>query len=168
MIKHFLVIFSLFSFLMVAHAEVAADYVEGEKSHDILTPSVTAAATMAVGDDMAAQLLHALRLQMAKYDNDMRSSSGRRAWHGRLVSQEIHTNDLCKIEVYSNEVTGVLWRYRVPMKPVTVAQSNARLTTTVDTNGVPTRLAAARLRRQAEADASVSNVTVTVTAGEVQ
>ena len=47
-----------------------------------------------------------------------------------------------------------------------VQANNARLARPVMTNGVPEKLAAARLRRQAEVAQGVSNVTVTVTAGQ--
>jgi len=145
-----------------AFSAVTADYEENEKSSDLITPEVSAAAEMMFGDKMAEQILHAVRLQMVKYDRDMMSRAGREAWHGKLICQEIHTNELCKILVYSNETDGVIWRYRMPFKPTTVAESNAKLTLTVMTNGVPARLAKARVRRTAEKSAT-SNVTVTVT-----
>lgn len=146
-------------------ADISADYVEGEKSTELISPEVAGAAAQMLGGDMADKLLHAIRLQMVKYDRDMKSSSGRAAWHGRLVRSEIYTNDLCKVEVYSNEVDGVVWRYRTAFKPVSVQANNARLAKPVMTNGVPAKLAAARLRRRAEINQGVTNVTVTVTAG---
>lgn len=148
-----------------AFAEVAADYVEGEKSAELISPDVGTAAAQMLGGDMAEKLLHAVRLQMVKYDRDMKSQSGRSAWHGKLIRTEIYTNELCKVEVYSNEVDGVVWRYRTPFKPVSVKSVNAKLPRPVMTNGIPAKLAAARLRRQAEIDQGVSNVTVTVKAG---
>lgn len=145
-------------------AEVASDYVEGEKSSDLISPDVGAAAAQMLGGDMADKLLHAVRLQMVKYDRDMQSQSGRSAWHGKLVRSEIYTNELFKVEVYSNEVDGTVWRYRTPFRPLSVKSVNAKLPQPVMTNGIPARLAAARLRRQAEKQ-TVSNVVENVTAG---
>lgn len=112
------------------------------------------------GAGTAAQLMHAIRLQMAKYDRDMMSKSGRSAWHGRLVSAEIYPEELVKVEVYSNTVDGAVWRYRMPFR----APEAKRPPQPVMTNGVPAALAAARLRRQAETQGP-TNVTETITAG---
>ena len=144
--------------------EIAADYVEGEKSAALVTPEIQAAAAAMLGPEAAQQLLHAMKLQMSKYDADMKSQSGRRAWHGKLICEEIHTNELCAVEVYSNEVDGAVWRYKLPFKPKeTVSSYNARLPRPPMTNGIPARLAAARQRRYAE-QTTVSNVTVNVEA----
>lgn len=142
----------------ITMAEVPADYVEGEKSPALITPEVRAAAAAAMGERNAAAFLHAMSLNMAKYDLDMASQSGRRAWHGRLVREEIHTNELVKVEVYSNAVDGAVWRYRMPFKPLAVMKTARR--TTYSTNGIPARLAAARARRAAQIDAGpvVTNV----------
>lgn len=144
--------------------EIAADYVEGEKSAALVTPEIQGAAAAMLGPDVAAQLLHAMQLQMSKYDTDMKSQSGRRAWHGKLICEEIHTNELCAVEVYSNEVDGAVWRYRLPFKPKeSVASANARLPRPPMTNGVPAKLAAARQRRYEERT-TTSNVTVNIKA----
>ena len=130
-------------------SEIAADYVEGEKSAELVTPEIQAAASAMLGAPAARQLLHAMRLQMSKYDNDMRSKSGRSAWHGKLL----------RSEVYTNEVDGAIWRYRLPFKPA----ARRTLPPPVMTNGIPAKLAAARIRRAAELNAT-SNVTVNVDA----
>lgn len=152
---------------VIAHA-VEADYVEGEKSADLITPEISMAASQMLGGENALKLLHAIRLQMTKYDLDMRSDSGRRNWHGSKIREEIHTNDLFKVEVYSNSVDGTVWRYAVPFKPVDVRQYvdkyNAKLPKPPMTNGVPVALAEARMRRYAEKN-TVSNVTETITVG---
>ena len=73
---------------------------------------------------------------------------------------------LVAVEVYSNEVDGTVWRYKVPWNrpnpKAEVVRANAKLPKPVITNGIPARLAAARLRRQAEKE-TVSNVTERVT-----
>lgn len=153
-----------FSATVALADEIPADYIEGEKSAVLVTPEIQAAAAAMLGPEAAAQLLHAAKLQMSKYDRDMQTQSGRRAWHGKLLHSEVYTNELCAVEVYSNEVDGAVWRYRLPFKPKeTVSSYNARLPRPPMTNGIPARLAAARQRRYAE-QTTVSNVTVNIEA----
>ena len=144
---------------LLAHAAPQADYVEGEQSCVLVTPELQAAAKMMFGAEGASNILHAARLQMLKYDADMATEAGRRAWHGRLVREEIHTNDLAKIQVYSNTVDGTTWRYRMSFKPK-AAVVPGRRRTTYTTNGIPARLAAARAARAAQIDdgPSVTNI----------
>lgn len=150
--------------LCVARAEVAADYVEGEKSAVLVTPQVMAAAEF-MGSDLAP-MMHALKLQMTKYDLDMKTRSGRMAWHGKLVGEEVYTNELVKVEVYSNEVDGAVWRYKSHFKPKPMVKqlSPARRKTTYTTNGIPARLAAARARRADEIDGGPVTTNITTTA----
>ena len=102
---------------------------------------------------------------MTKYDRDMKTKSGRLSWHGKLVREEIYTNELCKVEVYSNEVDGAVWRYRLPFRPVLPKKPRPA---TLGTNGVPARLAAARARRNAERTNDVQTVTVEVNGNEAK
>ena len=146
----------------IGAAEVPADYVEGEKSAELITPEVQAAATAMMGQSNAQAFLHALKLNMVKYDMDMRSQAGRRNWHGKLVYEEIHTNELVKVEVYSNEVSGAVWRYRLPFKPVELKKTSRKVT--YSTNGIPARLAAARARRAAELNGGIVTTNI-VTVG---
>lgn len=147
---------------------VDADYQEGEKSAELITPEVSFAAGQMLGAENAAKLIHAIRLQMTKYDLDMRDPNGRKNWHGKLIREEIHANDLMKVEVYSNSVDGAVWRYAIPFKPVDVRKFvesyNKKLPPPPMTNGIPVALAEARMRRYAEKN-TVSNVTETVTVG---
>ena len=161
--KKMLIVATLAATVAIAD-EIAADYIEGEKSAVLVTPEIQAAAAAMLGPEAAQHLLHAMRLQMSKYDADMKTQSGRRAWHGKLLHSEIHTNELCAVEVYSNEVDGAVWRYRLPFKPAaSVASANARLPRPPMTNGIPAKLAAARQRRYEEQTTS-SNITVSVEA----
>lgn len=141
-----------------------ADYVAGEKSTVLVTPELRALAGQLFGAN-AEQLLHAVELNMNKYDLDMVRPEGRKSWHGRIHHEEVSTNGLFKIEVYTNELTGATWRYRLPFKPKdpaeAVKKANANLPRPITTNGIPAKLAAARVRRQVESQV-VSNVTVTV------
>ena len=142
--------------------EVKADYVEGERSAEIITPEVQAAAAAIMGRQNAKSFLHAMKLNMVKYDMDMKSQTGRRNWHGRLVSEEIHTNELVKVEVYSNEVSGAVWRYRMPFKPVELKKTSRKVT--YSTNGIPVRLAAARAKRAAQLNGGVIVTNIETTA----
>lgn len=162
----FVVVFCLVGRLFAD--EIVADYVEGEKSAELITPEVETAATAMMGPANARAFLHAMKLNMVKYDMDMKSQSGRRNWHGRLVSEEIHTNELVKVEVYSNEVSGAVWRYRLPFKPVALKSTSRK--TSYATNGIPSRLAAARAARAAQIDAGtvVTNIETTVNAAGVK
>ena len=163
--KKMLILLALSATVAIAD-EIQADYTEGEKSAELITPEIETAAKAMLGQEDAAKLLHAIRLQMAKYDHDMRSTSGRREWHGTLLRQEVYTNELCAVEVYTNKSDGSVWRYKYPFKPrPTAAEVNAkRLKQPPLVKGFPERLAKARLRRYQELNTK-SNVTVNVEAG---
>lgn len=135
----------------LASADIPADYIEGEKSSELITPEVETAAAAMMDPANAKAFLHALRLSMRKYDIDMRSQEGRRAWHGQFLREEIHTNDLCKIEVYSNTVDGTIWRYKSRFQPKPMVNGIKRKTTFA-TNGLPARLVSIRAKRAAEID----------------
>lgn len=107
-------------------------------------------------------LIAALQLINRKYHRDCESPTGRNAWHGKLVSQSVDMNSLTKTETYSDGTTFTFpFKQRTPAQ--NIAAANARLKTCM-TKGVPTALAAARLRREEE-KATTNVVTVTVTAG---
>ena len=109
-----------------------------------------------------ADLIAALQLVNRKYHRDCESPSGRNAWHGKLVSQSVDTNTLVKTEIY-DDGTSFTFPFQERTPAQNVAAANAKLTTTM-TRGVPTALAAARLRR-VEEKATTNVVTTTVTAG---
>jgi len=141
-----------------------ADYVSGENSQVLVTSDMRALAGQVLGANADA-ILHAAALTMAKYDSDMKSQSGRRAWHGKMIREEVFTNALCKIEVYSNEVTGAIWRYRQPFKPVPKAVRSARKVS-YSTNGIPARLAAARAARASVIESDVITTNIVHTANQ--
>ena len=114
MMKQSIVLSVVFAAFAAAADTPTADYVEGERSADIITPEITASAEALLGHETASNLIHAMRLNMSLYDADMRTQQGRTRWHGRCVSEIVYTNALCAVEVYSNSVDGVLWRYRKP------------------------------------------------------
>ena len=150
---------------LLCAAEVHADYVEGEQSAPLVTPQIEQTLGAMLGGEQASAFIHAMKLQMTKYDRDMREQTGRRAWHGRLIREEIHTNELCKVEIYSNEVDGTTWRYRLPFKPPALHKPKPAV---IGTNGVPARLAAARARRNAQRTNAVETVTIEVNGNKVK
>ena len=104
-----------------------------------------------------ADLVEALGLLNRKYHRDCESLSGRQAWHGRLKKQIINTNDLTRTEVYEDGKTFTAkWKIVTPI----MAVSNANKRVMVSTNGIPAKLAAARLRRQQEK--ATTNIVTTV------
>ena len=107
-----------------------------------------------------ADLVTALQLMNRKYHRDVATESGRVSWHGRLVSQEVDTNALVKVSTYADGT-----EFRDPWTTITASSSAAAKAAalSVTTNGIPARLAAARLRRATE-KAAQSNVTVIVQA----
>ena len=108
-----------------------------------------------------ADLVEALGLLNRKYHRDCESLSGRQAWHGRLKKQIINTNDLTRTEVYEDGKTFTAkWKLVTPA----MAVSNANKRVMISTNGIPAKLAAARLRRQQE-KATTNIVTTVLTTG---
>lgn len=108
------------------------------------------------------ELLAALDLMEARYNRDNSTRAGRQAWHGRVVHESIDTNTLTKVSIYEDGYV-----FADPAKVTTPAQSaKAELRQlAVQTNGVPARLAAARLRQQQTAN-TISNVTIQIKAGD--
>lgn len=144
-----------------------ADYVDGENSAALVTNEAEAALAALVGPANATALAHALRLNMGLYDADMRTQAGRRHWHGKLVKEEIYTNQLFKIEVWSNEVTGATWRFRTPFKPTPPKQPKPpTLGKELGKDGVPARLAAARAKRAAENASPMQTKTIVIEANK--
>lgn len=111
-----------------------------------------------------ADLQAALELINRKYHRDCRSSSGRAAWHGRKLRSVTNATNLT-ITTYFEDGTSFIDAAKVTTPAQSVTAANARRTVSVSTNGVPSILAAARLRRAAEINNGPTNVTVTVTAG---
>ena len=97
------------------------------------------------------------------YQNDMRTSEGRVRWHGKMVSQEVDTNAWTTTYVYEDGER-LTFPANKPTPHQAVTNANVRLPRPVMTNGIPAKLAAARLARQAEKDAGVKTVTIETTA----
>jgi len=149
------ILLTAFSFAVIAVGETNG-------TSTARSPTTLEAAVAASGWTVP-ELIAALDLMEAKYNRDVSTKTGRSAWHGRVVREAVDTNTLTRVTVYEDGTS-----FTDPAKVITAKQAvlkaNARLPNAVMTNGVPARLAAARLR-QAQNAATVSNVTVTVTAG---
>lgn len=97
------------------------------------------------------------------YQNEMRSPDGRVRWHGKMVSQVVDTNAWTTTYVYEDGER-LTFPANKPTPHQAVTNANVRLPRPVMTNGIPAKLAAARLTRQAEKDAGVKTVTIETTA----
>ncbi len=100
-------------------------------------------------------LVQALGLLNRKYHRDCETVSGRKAWHGKLKKEIVNTNELTKTEVYEDGTT-----FSMPAKIITPAVSVSNANKALSTNGIPAKLAAARLRRQQEK--ATTNIVTTV------
>lgn len=94
-----------------------------------------------------ADLVAALGLLNRKYHRDCESPNGRKAWHGRLVKEIIDEDAETKTEIHEDSTTFV-YRFKVVTPSQAVTDRNKKLV--ANTNGVPARLAAARVQRVQE------------------
>ena len=116
----------------------------------------------------AQDVADAIRSLRGLYVRENATAEGRKRWHGKIVGPPVVTTNETTIVKVTTHEDGEVFVDEAQITPTaqSVAASNARLPKPVTTNGVPVKLAAARLRRQAEVAQGVSNVTVTVTAGQ--
>lgn len=114
----------------------------------------------------ARDVAAAIRSLRGLYLRENATKEGRRRWHGKVERTVVTTNEMTIIRTTTHE-DGQTFTDEATITPTaqSVRAANARLTKPVMTNGVPRKLAAARLRRQAEVAQGVSNITITVTAG---
>ena len=102
-------------------------------------------------------------LLMCYYTNSMNTVSGREAWHGKKIKESVDTNTLEKTTIY---LDGTIFKDKPKTKTAsaTVQAQNARLPKPAMTNGIPLRLARARMK--AYEDSLTTNiVTVALKAG---
>jgi len=98
------------------------------------------------------------------YDNDMNSTSGRSKWHGKKVRETISTNTMTRTTYYED---GTIFTDSAKIRTAqdSVNAYNSKLPRPAMTNGIPARLAAARIRQRT--DSSTTNtVTRNITAGK--
>ena len=101
-----------------------------------------------------ADLIAALQLMNRKYHRDCQTENGRKAWHGKRLSKIADVEAMESIETYED---GTVFRF-----PAELPKVQAPKQPSLNTNGIPVRLAKARARRQAE-KATTNIVTVVVT-----
>ena len=144
----------------------AAAYIPSDHPGLAMATNAIVAAGVATAEEVAA-ILDAARdtsvsdaLLTAVYEREIATASGRVKWHGKVVSQEIVTNEAKKISYHADG-----WTFEEPFRlPSPKAQK-----ITLAKSGIPKALAAARTRRERETDAPVeTNVTITISNGETR
>lgn len=111
----------------------------------------------------ATDVADAIRSLRGLYLRDNATKEGRARWHGKVISTSVDTNTLIRTTVHEDgEVFEDAAKIITPA--ASVAAYNAHLPPPVMTNGIPARLANARLR-QRENSMTTNEVTVTVKAG---
>lgn len=127
---------------------------------------ITAAliATIAIAETNTTENVDVVKLLEAKYQRDMKTSEGRKFWHGKLVS---NIADPSNVVVITTHEDGKVFKDAAKVvRPIdSVNAANKRLKRTVNKKGVPKKLADARQRRADEVNMGPTNVTVTITAG---
>lgn len=111
----------------------------------------------------AADVADAIRSLRGLYLRDNATKEGRARWHGKVVTTSVDTNTLIRTTVHED---GEVFEDEAKITtPAQQAQAQlARLPKPVMTNGIPARLANARLR-QRENSTLTNEVTVTLKAG---
>jgi len=111
-----------------------------------------------------ADLVDALGLLNRRYRRDIETEAGRRAWHGREVSQTLLTNETGRIFMRRTYADGFVFDDAARRLTVQQIASNAaaRVRASLPTNGVSPRVASLRARSAAASLLSETNVAVTV------
>ena len=127
--------------------------------------SVVAETLLADGTTNAwtqADLVDALGLLNRRYRRDIATESGRRAWHGREVTQTILTNAAGRIFMRRTYADGFTYDDEARATTARRAASNAvaRVRASLPAVGVPPRLAARRAEAAANAGTVETNMTV--------
>ena len=111
----------------------------------------------------ACDVADAIRSLRGLYLRDNATTDGRKRWHGPVVTTSVDTNTLMRTTVH--EDGEVFVDEPKVTTPAQQAQAQlAKLPKPVMTNGIPTRLANARLR-QRENSTTTNEVTVALKAG---
>jgi len=92
------------------------------------------------------------------YENEVRTISGRTKWHGRKIRECVDTNSMTSV-TYFEDGTTFTDRARILTAAASVKAQNERLRMAAMTNGIPARLAAARMRY---ASGATNEVTVSL------
>ena len=105
-----------------------------------------------------------LELIERRYRREIKTQTGRIAWHGREVAQTVATNAAGRLVMRRAYADGFTFDDEAMALTPREAASNAvrRVRASLPTNGVPKGLARRRAQAAARAVPSVTNVTVTV------
>lgn len=119
---------------------------------------ILATASMAISDN---EILSMYRAQIIKkYHSDMSNDNGRVKWHGKIIQQKILTNELRRVDMHdSGFVFTNKWIDSYKYKSAQY-KKKTQLQPPM-TNGIPKKLAEARMRRYEEKK-NGSNVTIRV------
>lgn len=86
---------------------------------------------------------------LAALEEEEKTEAGRVKWHGRIVAQEINMDKETATFHHADGFSYVV-KFQKPSLVEEVKKANAKLPRPPMTNGIPARLAAARLKRHAE------------------
>ena len=138
----------------------ASDTNETEKVNAIISEVVTV-----IEDEgwTATDVADAIRSLRGLYLRDNATKEGRVRWHGKVVTTSVDTNTLIRTTIHED---GEVFEDTAKITtPAQAAQAQlARLPPPVMTNGIPARLANARLRQRENA-ATTNEVVVVLRAG---
>ena len=149
-------------FIMAATAALA---VFAETNETVTTEAVIAEVMKVIEDEgwNAEDVADAIKSLRGLYLRDTQTLEGRRRWHGQKLREVVNTNTLEKTTYYED---GTFFTDQA--KVTTAAQSAqahlAKLPKPVMTNGIPVRLANARIR-QRENSTTTNEVVVVLKAG---
>lgn len=152
----------------------ACSYLSDEYPQFAMITNALCTASVLTAEDVSFILTNAQDTAIADawlkrvYDGDMKTRTGRMKWHGK-EKPSVDTNvvdgvtKIVKTCRYEDGYVHVEWSKTVTPLDAVKAQ-NAKLKSAALTNGVPLRLALARVKAARDA-AKTNTVTVTVTAG---
>ena len=151
--------------LALAIAATAALVAFAETNETVTTEAVISEVMQVIKDEgwNAEDVADAIKSLRGLYLRDNATKEGRRRWHGNVVSTAVDTNTLIRTTVHEDgEVFEDTAKITTPAQ--SAQQQLARLPPPVMTNGIPTRLANARLR-QRENSMTTNEVVVVLRAG---
>ena len=151
--------------VMAAAAAFAASAEPAETNENVTTEAVISEVMQVIKDEgwNAEDVADAIKSLRGLYLRDTATQEGRRRWHGQKTREVVNTNTLEKTTYYED---GTIFTDQAKVTtPAQAAQQQlARLPPPVMTNGIPTRLANARLR-QRENSMTTNEVVVVLKAG---
>ena len=151
--------------LALAIAATAALVAFAETNETVTTEAVISEVMQVIKDEgwNAEDVADAIKSLRGLYLRDNATKEGRRRWHGNVVSTAVDTNTLIRTTIHEDgEVFEDTAKITTPAQQ---AQAQlAKLPKPVMTNGIPARLANARLRQRENAT-TTNEVVVVLKAG---